>query len=410
MVERTAAGIGLVLIVEDDVVQRRVLQAMLARLGRPCLTAASLREARACLADQRVTTVLLDLRLDGEAGLDLLDSLGEGSRSCSLVLMSGCDQRTRAATVKLAQACGVRVAGALGKPIRDDELAALLRMSPDGAPRRPAEDLPRVTADDIRLAIAAGHIKPQFQPKIALATGAPVGVEALARWHSPLLGTIAPDVFVPVAEAGGETFALTELMLTESLAACARWSRRHPDLTVAVNVPPSVIGPALAAAVTHQLKRHGLPPSSLVLKITENRLVSDSLETAERLARLRIDGVQLSIDDFGTGYSSLVSLLRIPFNEIKLDRLFVSNALRDPDADRILRAVIAMSHEMGLRCVAEGIDSVEIRDRLARYGCAVGQGWLWSKAMSEAQLTAWLDSMEPRAACPVDAAPCERKH
>ncbi|MBI0328467.1 EAL domain-containing response regulator [Burkholderia plantarii] len=394
---------------DDDEVQRRMLQAMLGKLGRPCLAAAGLSEARARLAEACVTTVLLDLRLDGEAGLDLLGSLGEASRSCSLVLMSGCDARTRAATVKLAQASGVRVAGSLGKPVREDELAAVLRASPAAAsPRRSEPALP-VTADDIRSALDAGHIKPGFQPKISLESGLPVGVEALARWHSPRLGLVAPDIFVPVSEAGGQTPALTESMLAQSLAACARWRRHHPDLTVAVNVPPSVIGPALAESVMRLLDRQGLPPASLVLEITENRLVSDSLETAELLTRLRIEGAQLSIDDFGTGYSSLVSLLRIPFNEIKLDRLFVSNALRDPDADRILRAVVAMSHEMGLRCVAEGIDSVELGQRMSRYGCDVGQGWLWAGATSEDELAAWLDAPDWRAASSRDAMACESK-
>lgn len=119
MAERFASVAGVTLVVDDDVVQRMTLQAMLRKLGRPCLTAASLREARAQLADARVTCVLLDLRLDGEAGLDLLSSFGGPSSACSLILMSGCDARTRAATVKLAQACGVRVAGSLGKPVRE---------------------------------------------------------------------------------------------------------------------------------------------------------------------------------------------------------------------------------------------------------------------------------------------------
>ncbi|WP_186177043.1 EAL domain-containing response regulator [Burkholderia gladioli] len=409
MAERFASVAGVTLVVDDDVVQRMTLQAMLRKLGRPCLTAASLREARAQLADARVTCVLLDLRLDGEAGLDLLNSFGGPSSACSLILMSGCDARTRAATVKLAQACGVRVAGSLGKPVREDELVAMLRASPTDAWSSSPKAAPCITAGDIRLALAAHHIKPQFQPKISLTTGLPVGVEALARWQCPLLGTVAPDVFVPAAEAAGETLALTELMLAESLAACARWRTCHPHLTVAVNVPPPVIGQALAATVTRLLRQHGLPPSSLVLEITENRLVSDSLETAGLLTRFRIEGVQLSIDDFGTGYSSLVSLLRIPFNEIKLDRLFVSNALSDPDADRILRAVIAMSEEMDLRCVAEGVDSVEIRDRLSRYGCGVGQGWLWSKAMSEDELLVWLDMFCSRTALPAQSVPCGQK-
>jgi EAL domain-containing protein (putative c-di-GMP-specific phosphodiesterase class I) len=297
------------------------------------------------------------------------------------------------------------VAGSLAKPVDGPTLAKLLQArepAPD-APSPPREACRRVTALELELALDDECIYPEFQPKISLATGRPLGVEALARWRSPVRGTIAPDAFIAIAEAAGEMPRLTERMLSASMAACGRWRGRYPTLNLAVNVPPSVIGPALATTVTRLLAWHRLPPSALTLEITESCLLSDSLATADVLTRLRIHGVQLSIDDFGTGYASLATLLKIPFNEIKLDRLFVSNALRDPDADRILRAVIAMSHEMGLHCVAEGIDSADVRDRLRQYHCDAGQGWFWARAMDERALLAWLDGGAPHATAVVQA-------
>ncbi len=114
-----------------------------------------------------------------------------------------------------------------------------------------------------------------------------------------------------------------------------------------------------------------------MLEITERSALSDSIVAREALTRIRIDGVQLSIDDFGTGYACLTSLLDVPFNELKLDRRFVGEALRDPDARRILHATVALARELGMRCVAEGVEQRAIAESLQLEGCDAAQGWLW---------------------------------
>ncbi len=379
-----------VLIIEDDPVQMRIMQAMTRRLGRRSAGASNVQQARELLRDASFDTVLLDLRLGEESGLDVVDELGARGALCSLILTSACDERTRGAAVRIAQAQGVDVAGALGKPVRLDALAPLLAVQPSDV--RPArhEPLSPLGIEDIHAALAAGDIRPAFQPKVLLAMGETVGVEALARWTCQRRGKISPERFVPIIEHAGNVRLLTEAMLAASLAACSRWLPRWPGVSVAVNVSPLVVDHALLDTVHRLLERTGVPPRSLVLEMTESIVLSDSLAVSDVLTRLRISGVQLAIDDFGTGYASLASLLHQPFNELKLDRLFVAGAMHEPDAQRILQAVLTMSRDMGLRCVAEGIESRAVCDCLRGLGCEVGQGWLWSPALTETELNAWL--------------------
>ncbi|NYH21035.1 EAL domain-containing response regulator [Paraburkholderia bryophila] len=381
---------GSVLIVEDDPVQLKFLSAMTRKLGMASFAAATVQQATALLSREVIGMVLLDLQLGNEAGLDVLRELGRGNAACPVAFISGCDERTRTAATGIAQAHGIHVAGSLGKPARFEQLAALLQATPASAWRPAQREAPRVTAQDLAAAIGARQIRAAFQPKIDLSSGLPIGVEALARWNSPLFGAVPPDVFIPLAEATGQIRALTELMLTASLQACTRWRHEFPELTVAINVSPSIVDHETLAVITRLLAENGVPAQSLVVEITESSVIGDSALASDVLTRLRIAGVQLSIDDFGTGHSSLVSLLRMPFNELKLDRLFVSTSVQNPDAERILGSLIALARQMGLRSVAEGVETEDVYRRLLAHGCDAGQGWLWSPALSEADLLGWL--------------------
>jgi len=385
-----------VLIVEDDPLQLRLLSAMTRKLGFASLPATNVAQARALLLTCDIRTVLLDLQLGSEAGLDILRDLSGSVLPRSIIFVSGCDERTRTAAARLAHAQGLHVAGSLSKPAKLSELSALLESRPTcswaPAPRDPI----RAKPEDIAHALRRGEITAEFQPKISLDTGLTVGVEALARWHSPSHGFVAPDIFIPLAETSGQLAKLTEAMLRASLSACARWRIISPEVSVAVNIAPPLIDYQLSEMIDCLLDENQVPARSLVLEITESSLIGDSLLVSDVLTRLRIKGVQLSIDDFGTGHSSLVSLLRMPFNELKLDRLFVAASSYDADAERILRALIVLARELGLRSVAEGVETEEVVERLRRFGCDVAQGWFWAPALKEAELLCWLQEQNTR--------------
>jgi len=381
-----------VLIIDDESWQRQSVLQVVDQLGLTASQAENLEQARAYLNAQAFEFVVLDLSLGSEDGIELLRDLARMRSTSALIFISGFDDRVCAAATRLAAAYGLRVAGTLQKPLQSVALKHLLQSWPAHIKRSPSYNGPVLTADNLEQGLARGEIIAVFQPKIDLLTGRTAGVEALARWDSPEFGVISPEQFVPLAEQANLIEQLTRVILIASLRSCADWRRAHPGVSLAVNLSPSIFDLKLPEAVEQLLREIGVPAEMLTLEVTESVIVADKIIAADVLTRLRIKGVQLAIDDFGTGYSSLVTLLRLPFNELKIDRMFVASCLEDDDALRIVKAVISLAHEMGLRVVAEGIESMEIRDALAHRGCDYGQGWLWPRAMTAPDLQVWLDA------------------
>ena len=189
---------------------------------------------------------------------------------------------------------------------------------------------------------------------MCLKTGRTVGVEALARWSSAVHGSVSPTIFVPLTEEYGLAPLLTQTMLRQGVRDAAVWSAKWPHLSVAVNVPASLLDNGFPNLVEAELAAAGLHPSKLTLEVTESTAMADQSVSGEVLTRLRIKGVQLALDDFGTGYSSLSSLLRMPFGEFKIDRSFVQACDRDSYAWKIVRATLSLAREFGMTTVAEG--------------------------------------------------------
>ena len=176
--------------------------------------------------------------------------------------------------------------------------------------------------------------------------------------------------------------ALTDMMLDRALLACARWRHKRPDCWVAVNVSPLLLDdPGLTDRIEQKLRQHGVPPGALVLEITESNGIPDTPCAMEILTRLRIRGVNLSVDDFGTGHSSLLSLVRMPFNEMKIDQAFVRDAISNRDARKVVRASASLGRELGLKVVAEGVETEAMARLVQDAGCHVGQGWLYGRAV-----------------------------
>jgi len=301
------------------------------------------------------------------------------------------DERVITASLRLAAGLGLRVAGMLQKPASPCALRALLREAP---PRHSESNEPAQCPPSIaELANAIQHdvIVPHFQPQISLRQGRVVGVEALARWPREAGDDSPPEVFVPLAEQSGLIIPLTFHILRTSLEACGRWRNRHPDCRVAVNISPLVLAdPRLPDEIEHLLAETGVAPGALIAEITESSVIANPLLATEVLTRLRIKGIELSIDDFGTGHSSLLTLLRLPFSELKIDRSFTSMCETDTEAWKIVRATVSMARELGLRVVAEGIESEAIATLLRQIDCEVAQGWYFARAMAEAELIPWL--------------------
>jgi EAL domain-containing protein (putative c-di-GMP-specific phosphodiesterase class I) len=297
----------------------------------------------------------------------------------------------RAASIRYATELGLRVAGALAKPVGLAALRALLA-NPLPSRVRPSHACPAPpTVEELSEALDRDLIVTAFQPQVTLSDREVVGFEALARWRHAPRGPVGPDVFIPLAEQSGLIVPLTRRILADALAACQRWRRHHPSCVVAVNISPLVLAnPALPDEVEALLLQHGLSPGALIAEITETTFIASPLLAMELLTRLRIKGIGLSLDDFGTGYSSLLSLLRLPFTELKIDRSFIASCETDDEAWKIVRATISLARELGLSVVAEGVETESVAIRLRDAGCQIGQGWRFGRPMSERAVHSWL--------------------
>ncbi|MEV4118276.1 bifunctional diguanylate cyclase/phosphodiesterase [Micromonospora sp. NPDC049645] len=237
-----------------------------------------------------------------------------------------------------------------------------------------------------------------LQPAVDLATGAPTGVEALIRWQHPRRGWLNPADFIRPVENSEQLGTFTRYVLNKALSVAASWAREGLDVPISVNLSArSLLDPRLPAEIAEALRRHQVPPRRLVLEITETVVMSELEVIDEVLATLRSMGVQLAVDDFGTGFSSLTFLTRIAVDELKVDRSFVIRMADSPEAAAIVRTTVGLAHELGLRVVAEGVETAEQRMALAELGCTSAQGYHFFKPMPADKIGAVLGSLRDSA-------------
>jgi diguanylate cyclase (GGDEF)-like protein/PAS domain S-box-containing protein len=244
---------------------------------------------------------------------------------------------------------------------------------------------------ELRHAIERKEFILYYQPKVDLKTRRTIGVEALIRWKHPQHGLIQPDEFITLAEHTGFIKQLTFWVLSDALRQWHVWHQSGIDLPVAVNLSARNLQDLqMPDQFTELLRVTDVPPSQLKLEITESAIMADPARAMEILKRLRALDIRFSIDDFGAGYSSLGYLKKLPVDEVKVDKSFVMAMAASPDDVVIVRSTIDLAHNLGLRVVAEGVESQETLDRLAAMGCDAAQGFYLSRPIPAEELTHWL--------------------
>jgi EAL domain-containing protein (putative c-di-GMP-specific phosphodiesterase class I) len=242
----------------------------------------------------------------------------------------------------------------------------------------------------LRHALANGELSMHYQPQISLTTGAVTGMEALLRWKHPKLGDITPAQFIPLAEETGLIVPIGEwAFMTACCEGKALQDELGMDLTVSVNLSPRQFQQKnLVEVVQASLERSGLPAGNLEIEITENMLMVNSGENQDKLQRMRGLGVRISIDDFGTGFCSFSYLLQYQVDRLKIDQSFVKKAVTDANAAAVVRTIIAMSHGLNIRVVAEGVETEEQLRFLLRRKCDEAQGYFIARPVAATEFCA----------------------
>ena len=245
-------------------------------------------------------------------------------------------------------------------------------------------------ADELASAVENGQLRLWYQPQVELASGRIVGVEALVRWQHPTRGLLAPGEFIGVAEHTGMIDRIGAWVIDEACRQARAWTDAGiaPDV-IAVNVSSNQFKatPELHEVVAESLLRHGVEASMLELELTESVLMEVTQHSGSMLTRLRETGLRISVDDFGTGYSSLSYLTRFPISRLKIAQELVLGIVDDPRNAAVVRAAIHLADELGIECIAEGVESASQLDFLVKAGCGYGQGYYFSRPMKADRMT-----------------------
>ncbi len=382
------------LAVDDEPFMLRLLERMLNQLG--CASVVACSSAQQALQELDLARpppnlILLDLNMPEMDGVEFLRRLVERGYTGAVIVVSGEDEQILQSVETLVQTHRINSLGYLRKPFKQAALSDLL-----GKWRPEVATQPRVvqasySADAVRAAIADGQLLNYYQPKVAVATGELVGVEALVRWRHPSAGLVFPDQFIGVAETHGLTAQLTRSVLTAALAQHRAWREEGLALQVAVNVSMQNLDSlAFPDLLSSQAAEAGVLPQRVVLEVTESRLMDNLTVALDVLNRLRLKRFQLSIDDFGTGHSTFAQLADIPFDELKVDRSFVHGATTNAKLRAIYDASLALGKVLGMKVVAEGVEDRADWDLLRATRCDLAQGYFIGKPLPAANLIAWL--------------------
>jgi len=244
---------------------------------------------------------------------------------------------------------------------------------------------------DLRLAIENENLTLYYQPELDLVTGNVAGVEALARWNHPQRGLVPPDEFIAIAERSGQIKTLTALVLRQAFQQYHAWRRLGAPLRISVNLSArNLHDTELPAYIGQLLAAWNVPAADIRLEITESAMLADPAKAKRILMEFDAMGLGLAIDDFGTGYSSLAYLKQLPVSTIKIDKSFVMNMTHDADDASIVHATIDLAHNLGLKVVAEGVETAETWSALKKLGCDHLQGYFISRPVPADELARWL--------------------
>ena len=390
------------LVIDDNPVIGQFLSRLGASLALRCDVTTTAERFLELLRPE-TSLIFLDLVMPGIDGIQLLRLLSERSCKTPIVIMSGTDRRVLETAERLAKALDLRVVGRLQKPFRLAQVETILmefrRTVLPTADSHPAG----VAIADCELvrAIENDELVVHYQPQVDLCSDEVIGFEALVRWQRTPQTLVFPDAFIPRVEALGLIDRLGWLVQRKGMSELEHFAQAGSTLpTLSVNVSASsLLDLSLPDTLATLADEHGIDPKRVIVEVTESGLFKDLSKVLDVLARLRMKGFPISIDDFGTGYAMMQHLRYIPATEMKIDRSFVRN-MQVCNSDRIVvEKTVEIGHELGMKVVAEGVETAEQLEFLRKIGCDTAQGYYFSRPLASEALQMWLSKYRRTAGC-----------
>jgi EAL domain-containing protein (putative c-di-GMP-specific phosphodiesterase class I)/FixJ family two-component response regulator len=382
-----------VLTIDDQEHVRRWIRRVLHGMG--ITQVAEAEDGRAALAlvtapGAHYDLILCDLKMPNTDGIELIRAFSAMRIESAVLLLSMEPERVLETSALLAEEQGLRVLGAIAKPLTPEKLAPLLQSTRSMAGRAEPE-VSAAARDAIRSELQSGDLSLLYQPKVSMSTGRIAGVEALVRWRHPSHGVVMPDVFVGLCEESDVLGRwLLDFVMAEALAFSTRCREADLDLDVAVNVHAGAFDDITLPDRLERLAIDaGVPTNRITLEITERSVAEDAVRMLDVATRLRLKGFNLAIDDFGTGQSGLAQLRRLPFNQLKIDREFVNGSSTSATKRSVVEASVALARNLQMTSVAEGVQHRPEWDLLQQLGCEEMQGYFTGRPMTEEGFMAW---------------------
>jgi len=377
---------NLVLAVDDEVDFLELIVQIGDGVGCEVITADSAEGFREQLAQRQPSLILLDLQMPGMDGIEALRYLARLGTTAGVLLASGMDQRVLASARQLGDQLGLRMLGTLQKPAMLEEIEALLAKHME-----PGE---RVSVEELQRAIDEHELVVHYQPKLVRSANdwQVRSAEALVRWRHPRLGLLYPAEFLPLAEQSGLIIGVTDFVMTDAIRQIGHWRMRGLDLGAAVNLSPRLVQDIeFPDRLGRVLREFDAAPEQLTLEVTEAASLDDPELVMDIFTRLRVKGVGLSLDDFGIGMSSLTQLYKMPFSEVKIDRLLIAEITQSKAAATVVKAIIELAHNLSLTVCAEGVETSPMFEFLEQGGCDALQGDFIARAMPASEIESFIE-------------------